>query len=104
MGADERLDLADQLTVQPGAEVGLDPVLRRREAQLLETGDLGLRERLVQEVGEGGAAPERERRVEGAAGSAELARLEGRPALTCQLLEAHDVERVRCEVEDVSRG
>ncbi len=59
---DERLELGDELRVAPEREVGLDPLLERDGAQLLEPGDLGLRERLVEEVGERRAAPERERR------------------------------------------
>jgi hypothetical protein len=42
-------------------EVGLDAILRRRHPQLLEARDLALRERVVAEVGESRAAPERER-------------------------------------------
>jgi hypothetical protein len=61
---DERFELADQLCVGAECEVGLEAFLERCEAQLLETGDLALGERLVGEVGERRAAPEGERLVQ----------------------------------------
>ena len=61
MLANERLDLADDLGVPAAREIGLDPELERAHPQLLEPRDLRLRERLVREVPERRAAPERER-------------------------------------------
>ena len=52
----------------PEREVGVDPLLEHDRAELLEPRDLVLRERLVQEVGERGAAPERERLAKRALG------------------------------------
>ncbi len=60
----ERLQLGDELGVPAEREIGLDPLLEHDRAELLEPGDLGLRERLVQEVRERGAAPEAERLAE----------------------------------------
>jgi hypothetical protein len=57
---DERGELADQLAVTPEREVGLDPVLQRRQTQLLEARDGRLRERLIAEIGQRGAAPQPE--------------------------------------------
>ena len=57
----ERLQLADELGMPPGGEIGFDALLERRQPELLEPRDLGLGERLVGQVGERGAAPERER-------------------------------------------
>ena len=62
--ANERLELADELGAAAALEVGVDPRLERGEPELLEPRDLGLRPGLVREVGEGGAAPELERRGE----------------------------------------
>ncbi len=42
-------------------QLGLDRVLGRRHAHLLQRGDFGLREGLVAEVGQGGAPPQLER-------------------------------------------
>ena len=57
---DERLELGNEVDVPAEVELGVDQVLRRRQPQLLETGDLDGRERLVDEIGERRAAPERE--------------------------------------------
>ena len=54
----QRLQLGDERVVAAAAEVGVDPVLRAGEPELVEAGDLGLRERLVEEVRECRAAPE----------------------------------------------
>ena len=56
--------LRDELTVAPQREVGLDPELERRETDLLESGDRGLREARVRQVGQGRASPERQRVVQ----------------------------------------
>ena len=58
---DQRLELGQDVLVAAEREVGLDPILERGEPQVLEPPDLVLRERLVREVGERRAAPERER-------------------------------------------
>ena len=64
MLTDERLQLRDQLASEAPREVGIDSELDRLEPQFLETGDLGLGERLVGEVLEGPAPPERQRLAE----------------------------------------
>ena len=56
--ADEHLDLADELGVAAEREVGLEPPLERLQAELFEARNLGLRERLVGEVGKRRPAPE----------------------------------------------
>ena len=61
MAGDLRLELADQLGAAAQREIGLDPVLERRQPLLLEPRDLRLRERLVGHVGQRRAAPDRER-------------------------------------------
>ena len=61
---DQRLELADELSAAAELEVGVDPLLERLQAQLLEPADLGLGERLEGEVGERWAAPQRERLAE----------------------------------------
>ena len=55
--ADERLELGHDRFVTAEREVRLDPLLQRLQAQLFETGDVGLRERLVADVLESVAAP-----------------------------------------------
>ena len=58
---DQRVELADHLGMPAGREVGVDRQLDRAQPQLLEPSDLRRRERLVGEVGERLAAPQRER-------------------------------------------
>ncbi len=55
--ADEALQLGDELAGQPETEIGVDPVLDRLQAQLLQPGDLRLRPRLVGELLVGVTAP-----------------------------------------------
>jgi len=50
MLADEPLELGHELGVAAEGEVGLDPLLERGQAQLVETRDLGLCERLERDV------------------------------------------------------
>ena len=59
--AHERLELGHGLGVAAEREVGLEPLLERDEAQLLEPADLVAGERLVAEVRERRPAPEPER-------------------------------------------
>ena len=66
----ERLELADEIRVSTQREASLDRFLAGDEVQLLEPGDLGLRERRVGEVGECRPAPESERAASASAASA----------------------------------
>jgi hypothetical protein len=61
-----------------------------------------LSERFEREVGEGGAAPERERVAELRRGGAGVARFECLPSLGPQALEPVQVELVRSELERVA--
>ena len=99
---DERLELADELRVAAEREVGVDPLLERREAELLEPDDRGLRERLVGEVGERGAAPERERLAQRRRGRSASPAGAVRLALAEQALEAVQVELLGLELERVA--
>ena len=61
MLGDQRVELADHLGVPAGREVGVDRHLRRAQPQIVEAADLGGRERLVGDVRERVAVPQRER-------------------------------------------
>ena len=41
--ADQALELTDQLPGPPGAQIGVDPIFDRRQAELVQSGDLGRR-------------------------------------------------------------
>jgi len=56
--ADERFELAGELRGRSRLEVGVEPLFKQCQPQLLEPGDLALRERLVGELLEGRPAPE----------------------------------------------
>ena len=62
--ADERFQLRDKLGGAADLQVGRDPVLESEQSTFLQPSRLELRERLVQEVGQGRPAPERERLVQ----------------------------------------
>ncbi len=83
-------------------EIGVDAVLERRQALLLETRDLVLGERLVGEVGQRRAAPEGERRSQALRGGARVAALLCGAALGRQPLEAVDVELIGAQLERVT--
>ena len=59
--ADQPAQLTDHLGVAPAGQVRVDALGDAVQAELLEARDLGLRERLAPHVGQGRAAPERER-------------------------------------------
>src|SRR5262245_59682969 len=98
MLADEHFELPDQLTVPTDGQVCLDAPLERNQAKLLEAHDLGLREGLPPEVGEGRPAPEAECIAERSRS------LVGRglPRLLDELLEAKEVELVGCDPDQIS--
>ena len=79
-------------------DLGLEPVFKRRQAELLEPRDLLLQERLVGEIGEGRPAPERERVAER---TGPLGRRK-RPRVAHEPLEAVRVDRPRIDDEHVT--
>ena len=83
-------------------EVGLDPLLPRDKAQLLEAGDLRLGEGLVGEVCERGAAPKAERLGERRRGALRVSTRELAAAPGDQALEAAGVDLVVLELEDIA--
>ena len=102
MGGDELLQLADQLRLAAGREVGLDARLDGGQTLLLQPRDLGLRERLEGELGERRPAPQRQRlaqsgrRVLGLSGGQRLA------SVLDELLEALRVELTRAHAQAVA--
>jgi hypothetical protein len=70
------LQLPDELALPPEREVGLDPVLDRRQPQVLDARDLWLGEGLVRELPERRPPPQVERLSDARSGSpAAMARL-----------------------------
>jgi hypothetical protein len=99
MLGDERLDVCNELACQAQREIGVDPILDHRDAQLLERRDLPLGERLVGEVGQSGAAPQIQR-------FSQLRRALGGPVRSSLLDKPTEPVRVdarRLDREDVAR-
>ena len=94
---DELFQLAHQLACRAELEVGLDPLLERREPHLLEPAQFVTGKRLERQVLERAAAPETERRLQLLRSLARLraARLRGQP------LEARQVELLRVDPQHV---
>ena len=88
----QHFQLGDERIVASAGEVGIDAVLRAREPELLEPGDLGLRERLVEEVGERSPAPEAERAVQGGSGALGIAGGELLPSPRGEAVELRQVQ------------
>src|SRR5436309_7892064 len=92
MPRNERLQLRNDLGRPPEREIGLDPVLERRDVELVEPGDLVLREALVREIRQRRPSPEREGtpqllgRLPGLAGR-ERGSSRGQPALEAVAVE-----------------
>ena len=88
----EPLELADQLRVAAERQVGVEAVLDRGQAQLLQPGDVGLERGLESEVAERGPAPEREGARERRRGRLGPAGAKLRPRIAHRVLEAMEVE------------
>ena len=100
-GCREWSDVASAITLVVVSELdlGLEPVLERRQPQLVEAGDLALEERLEGEVGERRPAPERQ-------GVRERRRALGRRqrrSVTDEALEALRVDCPGVDAKHVSR-
>ena len=87
MLGDQHLQLRDQLSVPTERKVGLDALLDRLEPKLLHTPNRRLRERLIGDVGQRPAAPQRQRLAEHRGSTRRLgsARLSDEPLEPCQV-------------------
>ena len=102
VGANERLELADQLGGAPTREVGLEAILDRKHAQLLEPRNLTLRERRVGEIRKRRATPETECLPQQPPRRLRIALRERRPALAGQTLEPARVDLLAGDSEAVA--
>ena len=90
-----RWELADQLGVPPGSQVGLNAQLQSGQTLLLQPRDLGRRERQRGDVRERWPAPQRQRLAQHAAGPLGVAGRERLAALADRALEALGVQLAR---------
>ena len=93
------VELRNHVRMAAELQVGRDPVLERGGAQVLEPGDLRLRERLVPQVGERRPPPQRERARQRLPRERGVAAGERVPARLRLGLEALDVQLARVETE-----
>ena len=101
MLAHERVELADQRRVPAEREIGVDSILERREALLLEPGSLALRKRLVREVPQRRAAAQRQRLPQPTARELRIALCERIAALRDERLESVHVELAMFGLEQI---
>jgi hypothetical protein len=95
----ESLQLGDDLRVATELEVGVDPLLERRGAAVLELRPLGPGDRIV-EIGERWAAPEREGLAQPLGGNVGVAAVR----FLDELLEAFGIERAGLDAHQVARS
>ena len=88
----------------PEREVRLDALLDGDEPELFEPRDLGLGERLVEEVRERRPSPEPERLAERALGCSGIPARERRATLGRETDEPMDVHALGLDLEDIARG
>src|SRR5918996_4741518 len=99
----QRLQLAGQLPVHTPAEFGFDAILERSDAELLETRDRRLRERLVGEIGERRTPPQGKPLSQSRRGGVCAPLSEGKTALLRQALEPIEVQLIRLELDQIAR-
>ena len=100
MSSDEALQHADQVRVTPKGKIGFDASLERDEPELVQSHDRGLSERLVRDVSESGAAPERKRLAQPLCG--DIGR--GTIRLVDEAREAIEIEFLMLDPQQVARG
>ena len=89
------LEFADERAVPSERQVGIDPLLDRRQPALLEPVDLDAHDRIEFEVGEGPPTPEHLCRPKRARGGDRIADGQRVAALSNEVLELLEVELAR---------
>jgi hypothetical protein len=100
---DETLRLRHELRVPPEREIGIDAILERSEAQLLQPLDVDAGERLERQIGERTAAPQRERLAQPLGGTLRRVRRQRAASFLGQVLEAMEIELAEPHAQEVSR-
>ena len=98
----ERLELRDERELAAERELRIDPLLDRRQPQLLESLDLDPRERLELEIGERPAMPQPLRRAQQLRGRGRVADRERLASRRDEPLEVLEVELARLDAEQVA--
>src|ERR1700753_1402276 len=98
----QRVQLADQCCVLPQREVSVDPILQRSQTLLLQPRDLALRKRLIGEVRQRWAAPERESATKPVTRYSRPPRLQRPATLSDQHVEPIEVDLAAGGLEQVA--
>src|SRR5262249_53484970 len=104
MLGDELAELAHDFTMVAEREIGVDAVLEREQAQLLEALAVRARKRLGGQVGGRRPAPQRERLPEPVAGRRRVASVEEQPALLAERGESLGVVLPGPQAQHVAGG
>ena len=102
MARAQRLELCHELRRLAAAQVGLQPVLERLEPQLLEPGRLRLGKRLVREVGQRRAAPQRKGVAEQPRGGGRVTHRQRLAPFTGKPLESMRIDLLRVHAQQVA--
>ena len=100
----EALQLPEDLGVPTQQHLSGDPFLKRGGTQLAQPRDLRLRERLVLEVGQDRAAPQRQRLAERRHRLLQASRRDQRPALSDQALALSRIQLIGSDLQQVAAG
>jgi hypothetical protein len=98
----ERLKLSDNLAMAAERQLGLDQLLERGDLQVIETGDLALREWLIGQLLQRRTAPQRQRPLERQDGPLRMTAGQLTPPFGRQPLEAVRVEALGIEPQLVA--
>jgi hypothetical protein len=101
MLGDEGAELAHHLGVAPRGQVGLDTVLHGGQTKLLQTGDPGLSEWLVGELGQGRASPQAQGFPQDPGRFGGITRRQGPEPLGPETLEPAGIEVAILDLQDV---
>jgi len=99
---DERLELADQIRITAEGEIGVDSLLQRREAQVVQPSNLGLRERGKGQILQRCTPEESERFAQGRCGSLRITGRTRPPTLVHQGVEPLQVTLALAHLQYVS--
>jgi hypothetical protein len=99
---DERLQLADQIRLAPEGEIGVDALLQRREAHVVQPPNLGLRKRGKGQILQGRPPEQSERFAQGRCGSLRITGRTRPPTLIHQGVESLQITLALTHLQEVS--
>ena len=92
IGSHQGFQLTDHMRMTPERKLRLGPVFHHARPELLQPGDLGLRERLEPEIGQRRAPPQRQRLAKHRRGAASSLRRQRPPPFPSEPFEQRHVD------------